>query len=197
MTAIPAWRSLRERYLAALALGADWLDLWRLFLEDAWFQGELQSIAEGLVRRERGAAISVDDVMQDAQLILARELQHCPDLHLDPQRSDSEFRGWLATIIRHDCQQALRHLRRPQVATSDAINDDAVPGKESNLAARIDLSLSLDRLPEPQRTIVTLHTKGWEISETAAELELSYWKVRRLLNEGLRQMAEQLQTLED
>jgi RNA polymerase sigma factor (sigma-70 family) len=198
MAAIPTWQDLKEQYLTSLERGADWLDLWQLFVEHPWYQAELQAIGERLVRRQSGFQISVDDVKQDAMMLLARKLRSSPDMHLDPERIDHSFPGWLATIIRRDCQEALRHIRRPQPQSSDAVNDDVLPArKATDLEARIDLSVCLDTLPEDLRTLVVLHTKGFEIAEMAAELEISYWKARRLLQEGLQLLAYRLRPVKD
>lgn len=198
MTANPTWQDLKDQYLTALGSGSDWLDLWQLFVEHPWYQAELQAIAERLVRRQRGGQVFVDDVKQDVMMLLARKLRSYPDMHLDPQRIHLSFPGWLATIIRRDCQEALRHMRRPQPQSSDAVNDDVLPaGKAADLEARIDLSVCLDTLPEDLRTLVILHTKGFEIAEMAAELEFSYWKARRLLQEGLQLLAYRLRPNED
>ncbi len=196
MTTPADWCDLRDKFLAALGDDlpeGEWLVLWRLFVEHPWYQEQLDLLAGCLVRRLGGVRPAIEDVKQDAILVLARKLRSTPDLHIDRDRAQHHFAGWMATIIRSDCLEALRRLRKPQPLSNDVVNEDRSPDRSVDLEARIDLSMLLDQLPDPQRTIVILHHKGWQISEIADELKFSYWKVRRLLQDAFRILAIRIQ----
>jgi RNA polymerase sigma factor (sigma-70 family) len=192
MTAIQSWESLKEGYLAALDAGKDWLDLWRLFVEHPWYQEQLQSIAAQLVRHSHNARVAVEDVKHDAMLLLAKNLQSCPDMHLDREQAELRFGGWMATIIRRGCQQVLRSDRRPRPEPSEMVSDDVAPGESTDLESRIDLSLALEQLPDRIRAVTILSFQGWQPPEIAAELGQSYWMTIRQLHEGRRLMARKL-----
>jgi RNA polymerase sigma factor (sigma-70 family) len=191
----PAWRDLKERFISATDSAnnqRDWLDVWRLFVEHPWYQEQLQLCAQRVLRRSFGPLEWLEDLKQDAMMLLARKLRGTPDMNANRELLEEHFPGWLGTIIRRDCQETLRQMRRRQPIGSEAVHEDRIAGRCEDLEARIDFSLLLDQLPDPERTIVMLYGKGWELQEMANELGLSYWKTRRLLHQGVEQIAGKL-----
>jgi RNA polymerase sigma factor (sigma-70 family) len=162
-----------------------WLATWRLLVQDAWFQEQLDQSSRRVIRHQAAPLQMLEDVKQQAMLLLARDLHHAPDLHVDHQRVRKHFPGWLSTIIGRDCRQAIRFLRRLHFSEQSSIEFDKAHDSSSELDFRIDLNLAVDRLEEPERTIVQLHLKNMPIKEIAEMLALSYWKAHRALRSGL------------
>jgi len=194
------WRDLKDKFLGALEgkpVEGSWLDVWRLFLEHPWYQEQLDLCAQRVLRRAGCSRQLLGDVKQDAMLLLARKLRKTPDLHIDHQRAEEHFPGWMETIITRDCLEALRRIRRRQPLSSEAVSDDQFAGEDADIDSQIDFSLLLDQFPDPERTIVTLYAKGWNVTQIAAELGLDYGKARRLLRRGLALVAEKIGAAED
>lgn len=192
-----SWQDLKREFLlqiddAPAQTAGLWLDVWRLLIEHPWYQEQLAACARQEMRRVRAPDEWLDDVKQDAMLLLARRLRLAPDLRIDRRRAREHFPGWMGTIIRRHCQEALRRMRRLHHRTQEILDQDI--GREPRLAleAKIDLSMMLDKLAEPERTVVVLSAKNWSLREIADALEFSYWKTRRIHLRGLEQLRKLL-----
>jgi RNA polymerase sigma factor (sigma-70 family) len=111
-----------------------------------------------------------------------------PDLCFDTERGAEHFGGWLATILSRNCRQALRRLRRSRLPAREITENDPAPERQDQLELRIDISEALDRLQEPQRSVVSLYGKGLAVTVIAQSLGLSIWTAHRILQRGLRQL---------
>lgn len=187
-----SWKDLRDKFLGALLQQEDsermWLEIWRLLVQHPWYQAELRCCAQRVLWRGRAPLAWQKEVEHDAMLVLARELRHAPDLGLDYARAEDEFAAWLGTIIRRDCQQALRRLRRVY-RPGEALPEDLPEGHDGNRReVWIDIQAAVNHLNDPARTVVALYSKGLSVRQIAAELELSYWPVYRALRRGLEEL---------
>lgn len=192
------WQDLLQRYLAALEHPSPWPDLWRLFLDHAWYQEQLRAAARRAVYRRRLPPHWHDDVQQEAMLLLARSLRAAADLHLDRARVSTHFPGWLTTIIARHCQEALRKICRQQQHTQplgerDFPSEYPSPGQGGDEAATaLDFQRALEQLPPEQRTIVSLHAQGLSTPRVAEQQGLSYCLTRRRLRSAIAQLRRRL-----
>lgn len=178
---------LKRKFLDTLDAPAGetpWLQCWRLLIEHPWYQVQLDICAKRALR-VRAQSDLLDDVKQDAMLLMARNLQRASDLRVDRSRVNEHFPGWMATIILHDCRQAVRALRRHQRPSVQLHDYDVAIEPSWTMDALIDLSLGTFQLNDRQRTVVELQLKGKPIREIAADLGLSYWQVYRAAQEGM------------
>jgi RNA polymerase sigma factor (sigma-70 family) len=183
---------LREQFFAALDRPGDrsgrWPEIWRLIVEHPWYQAELTRTARRLVWRRRAPPDLADDIVQDAVLLLARELEHAVDLNVDRTLAESHFSGWLAKIIRRDCQQALRSRQSDlRQALPLPLEQPAQP--DLSIDSLVDLSMAIAKLPTRIRTVVILHWQSWDLKQIAASLDISYWQANRTLRAGLAKIA--------
>ena len=188
-----SWGDLRTRFLAVLSAGPParvglWLDVWRVFVGHPRYRAVVEAAARRLLARRHAPPEWREDVEHDAMLLLARTLRRAPDLHVDQARVEERFPGWVGTIVARDCLQALRRLRTLSGRTSPLGRRDPADPRAARLDARrdarIDLSLALDRLPEPDRGVLTLYAKGHTVREAADALGLSYARAYGALRRG-------------
>lgn len=188
-----SWQDLRDRYLEALSRpSADrpgrWLEIWRLFIEHPWYQQELQSCARAVLRSGGAPSEWQKDVEHDAMLLLVRKLRKRPDLGIDPVRAQKHFRGWMGTIITRDCRDALRRLRRLYSPSADVPKQQPAADRGPQCEARVELSLAVEQLDDPERAVLLLYANGLTIRRIAAELDLGYWRTYRAFRTGLEQL---------
>jgi len=174
---------LRGTFLALLDGDTPDIDkLRQLFFVDPWYLGEVRRIAHHLLRRAPTRRDRVDDLVQDALLRLAGDLERKPDLRFDRGRPATDFAPWLRSIIFRHCLQSLRaewrHVRR-RVALDDA-RCVAVRSRQHPLA-RDALEL-LEALPEPQGTVLKLHFEKRSVAAIACHTRLTKYRVRQIIH---------------
>jgi RNA polymerase sigma factor (sigma-70 family) len=181
---------LREQFFAALDRPGDrsnrWLEIWRIFVEHPWYQAELRACARRLVQRTRAPPDYAEDIEHDAMLLFARELQNLPDLHVDRAAAVHHFSGWLATIIKRDCQRAMRRTGRSQrrVTIDEALVESA-PARPVTTDEMIDLAAAFEKLPHEHRSVMLMRLHGLRIIDIAERLKTSKSRIGRIVQEGL------------
>lgn len=192
-----SWQDLRDRYLRVLS-GPDahrpgtWLLAWQLLVTHPWYRAELKSCARRVLKRHRAPLAWQMDLEHDAMLLLARKLREAPDLGVDPAQAQRHFAGWMATIITHDCRQALRRLQGLYRPSRRFPEQHATADDRGNREAWVDLNLALERLDAPERKVITLRLKGFSIRQIAARLHLNYWRAYRLFRRALKTLRRML-----
>jgi RNA polymerase sigma factor (sigma-70 family) len=182
---------LRDRFFGVLdqtvAEGKPlWHDVWRLFIEHPWYQAELHRAAVRTLRHARLHHQWIDDVTQQAMILLARDLRRSADLHLDRAAAEEHFAGWLGTIIRRHCQQAARSMRRaPRRAGFQLPAVLAAASRQFPTDLILDLALAIRKLPAESRRALVLRLGGYRISEISHRLHTSQAAVQRALARGL------------
>ena len=164
-----------------------WQEVWRLLVEHPWYQVELHQTAKRLVWRAQAPFDWAEDIEHEALLYLAKNLQHAPDLHVDRKLSEAHFSGWLATIIEHDCAQALR-VRLSHCDSMTQLSEHPDLKSVASIELLIDLKMAISNLPPRIRTVVELYGHGWSLREIAADLDISYWQAYRTLRTALRHL---------
>ena len=191
----PPWYDLANNF-AAIALRsaegqADWLAIWRVLLEDAWFRAEIGTHAFTIILSKQLPGHWLEDVEHDAMLILARELRKAADLYVDPKRLD-EFGAWLGTIIDNACLEAVRTPRRRRSKRRKLQQAEEVIDPNSLEHHYVDLPAAIAKLNEPTRSIMGLYKEGFRLVKIAEMLALPYETVRREKRKGVRQLREDL-----
>jgi RNA polymerase sigma factor (sigma-70 family) len=183
---------LRAQFFAALdrpGAGAErWLGVWQLLIGHPWYQAELHSAAVRLLDRVHAPTESPGNIEHEAMLVLAQELRRAPDLHLDPAQAEESFAGWLATIIQHDCAQALRILHPPIGHPIALPQRFEIAERIRHVEGEIDLSMALQELPDAIRIPLELYSHGKSLAEIAESLGISYWQAYRALRRGLKRL---------
>ena len=138
-------------------------------------------------RRDKAGA---DDLVQDT---IVRALANA---HLwRPDQPESNFRGWLFTIMRNRFLAGLVRAKRSDTAL-DAIAaaDECVPAVASRPEARLmmrDLERGLSLLPLPQRTAIRLiGVEGCSYEEAARLMDMTVAAVRCHLWRGRERLRE-------
>jgi RNA polymerase sigma factor (sigma-70 family) len=188
---------LHESYLALLvAAPFDAAGPRQLFFSDPWYHSELRRIATALVGRRAAWRGRVDDLVHDALLLMARNLERRPDLGFDHGRPTDEFACRLRSIIRNHLLQALRRERRqmpPQADFENHVDTDRrvvtaarVRRRERQLAR--DAIELLDALPEPISGVLKLHFDQVPSGTISQRLGFSRWRVRQMIAAGMAEI---------
>src|SRR4029453_6682830 len=174
------WEGLRRRYVMALDRSprSSWFEIWRLFLEDPWYQAEVIKHARSVLRATSGSAEWLEDVQHETALILAAKLQKKPSLGLDSKGLGDKFPASIGTMARNQCRQALKRLRRiyrSKARTLDEANSPASLGVGERESRSLELSAVIDELPEPLCSVLRLAQLGYDVRTISDRLGISYW----------------------
>jgi RNA polymerase sigma factor (sigma-70 family) len=183
--------SLREQFFAKLdepmaPPRERWYEMWCLIVSNAWYQAELEKCAKLVVHRRRVPDKSAEEIQQNAIVALAERLGDTVDLHVNRAKANRHFSGWLATIIRHDCQNELRKIVR-RARKMFELDDRSVARLTTHMrpVEEIDVADAVDSLAEPIRTVIRLYALGWHMPEIATKLGMSRWAVRQAISAGI------------
>lgn len=190
----PGHEDLKERFLEAIEQGWHWEQMWNLFLKHPWYQTILLAHARRILRQQQLPISWHEDVQQDAILLLARSLRRRADLGIDMQQVHQHFAGWMATIIARDCQEAIRQMRRHYVREQTLPDTDPLGLGQLPLDVKIDVSVAIQKLPDPERTVLTLWSEGLSVADIAQRLGLSYHRTHYLWRRATRQLRAVLGT---
>lgn len=179
---------LKQRFLAAITQGCRWEERWRLFIRHPWYLATLQTQARRILRRQHLPISWCEDVQQDAILLLARSLRHRADLGIDMQQVHQRFAGWMGTIIVRDCQEAIRLMRRQFVREKTIPEADPLGLSLLPLDAKIDVSMAIQKMQDPERTMLTLWSEGLSVADIAQRLKLSYHRAHYLWRRAIGQL---------
>jgi RNA polymerase sigma-70 factor (ECF subfamily) len=106
-------------------------------------------------RRYARGGLEVDDLLQETSLTLWNLREKLFNITLAPQQA-----AWIWRVARNTCIDFLR--KRANGASPLPENYDA-PADDTTL--HDTLHELIDQLPEPDRTIVTMHLEGYEYKE--------------------------------
>lgn len=196
MSAIDPWHDLQVKFISSLVRlsASTWFSLWRLFLDDAWFRAELAKHARSVLRI-RGLPLEWhEDVQQEAMLLLANKLRKLPSLGLDQDGLYQKFPHSIGVIIRNECRQATKRLRRLYRSGSRLPHDTGFPSTLPLSATDgqwLEVSLAIDELGDRERSVLRLCQLGCPIQEVADRLGLTYWEAYRAYGRGIAQLRDQ------
>lgn len=177
-----ASHDLEPIYLQLLAVpAADPRETWRLCADNPRYREELWRAAARLLRERRLPPAGVDDVAQEALLILARRLQTRPTLGFDASRGPECLLPWLRAVVRSHCQQALRG--QPRRRARELNEKWAMPAPPDPW--RAELAEAIQSLDESSRNLVEAYRNFGAIEAVARQLGLSVSTARRRLQKAL------------
>lgn len=164
------------------------------------YRAELLELANAEVGSTVGPKESASDVVQECLLDAATDFGQFQGT------SEEELRGWLRRIVRNrsiDVGRRYRQAEMRDVSREEPLDarlrnelavDDASPSEQvvQDEATRRMLA-AVERLPEPQRSIVRLrHVEGRTFAEIGTRLECSPFRARRAWYEALQQLQREL-----
>lgn len=130
--------------------------IWRLLVNYSWFLAQLECCARRVLRPNRASSAWQMDVEQHAILLIAQELQKMRDLGIDAALADRHFTGWIATLARRDCRQALRRLQRIHGYNWELPDYPPAIDHRVRREDRVNLKLALAIFDAQERRVVTL-----------------------------------------
>jgi RNA polymerase sigma factor (sigma-70 family) len=167
-----------------------WVRSWSQLVEDPWYQENLDKRARRVLRRANCPLEWIDDLKQDAMLLLARQLSHLVNpATLEPKLASP---GWLLAAIRGHCQEALRRIVTAHRRCTQIANEQDFPEASNLFTSIIDLRDAIERLDEPQRTILQRQANGNSLLSIAHDQRLSYSQVWRIYRRGIEQLRARL-----
>ncbi len=155
------------------------------------FRALYRAVQPGLVRYLQAiVGEDAEDVASETWSQIARDLG---SFHGD----GDGFRGWAATVARHQALDHLRYLRRRPATTCEALPE--LPAFDDPEAAAIEIMSTqaavalIATLPRDQAEAVLLRVvMGLDVETTGRVLEKSAGAVRVATHRGLRHLAERL-----
>ncbi|MEX0710901.1 MAG: sigma-70 family RNA polymerase sigma factor [Pirellulales bacterium] len=191
----PPWLPLLRKFLQALEAAIHDPDrghsIWLIFLADAWFRSQVARIAAIVAPREWESHL-VDDVAQEALLLLLRDLRRRFDLGVDRQQVEESFPAWIGSIIDKACREALRQIKRARPDQKPWPEQEPWVDQRRSMEECRRIRELVERLKHPARTIVQLAMSEHTTSEIAEMLNFSEAAVYRHLNRARRWLQNRL-----
>ena len=167
-------------------------ETWRRCCNDPWFLRELGSQARRVIGKSRAPPDLWDEVINDAMLVFFRNLDHSPNLGLEPSVTSGIFQAKISRILLNASRKAMRQLRRIYQPRLELFRDGDVRRVLANATARepnLDLRLAIDELPEPLRRVMFFRLIGrYSKRDISRLLNISYSDVRLYVAQGLRRL---------
>ena len=170
----------------------DWSDIWMRLYRNSWFRKKLDQSA---IRVLRNLALPLGwkhDVTQEAWLILARQLQRNRTLGYDSHRG--QLNSFLSTVVYRCCLKSVRKLNGPRHKSIDKISNEPFFESTPQVQESLDLRDCIERLDEPERSIVEQIVNGKTVPEIAREMNRSPRTIYRRMEEAKRLIREQQET---
>ena len=185
------WIALRAEYLQYLRTDKSWLEIWRLFTQNDWYQSQVRYCAKVALKDSGDPQAWLDDITQDAVLLFSRQLRRSADLGYDTDRSEANFPSWLRTILIRLYKEALRGMRRQHTREQNRA-DFAQEVYRVSQDEKIDLRLAIDRLPPFEKYILHLILDGLSMQEIAGHTGKTYWQVQYARKNGIERLQSYL-----
>jgi RNA polymerase sigma-70 factor (ECF subfamily) len=143
---------------------------------------QTEELGKGLAWARLRNQQAAEDVLQDAYVIVYREIRRL--------RDPSAFKGWFCRIVINLCRQV---QRRPLAASLDQAREDglepAVSGEGTDVLRRLDVRRALEMLPEADRTLLVLReVNSLSYQEIATTLGVPVGTVKSRLSEARRRL---------
>ena len=99
-------------------------------------------------------------------MLLAGKLVRRRDLGMNVELAEQKFPAFLGTILRNDCRQAARKLRRQFLRSAPLPEPQFLESGAAQRQSLVDLSMEIEELEDPGRTILLLSVKGMTLKES-------------------------------
>ena len=163
-------------------------DVRQLLLGSPLFVAFVRRHARGALARASAADELLDDVQQEALADLAEQLDRQPDLHVDPSMAEHTFYSWIETIVHRRCGVIVARFVKLAALNSQLFGDVAEhPRRRTDL--RIDVSQAIEKLDEPERSVLLLFHGGHSVRDIAQRLHMPYDRAYAAKRRGWRSFA--------
>lgn len=177
------WENLRVEFVDAVRNPDGSRDVWQIFANSEFYREQLSACAK-ISLMETGAPKSwADDIVQEAMILLARQLRRRSDLGYQLGRPPEQFASWFRTILFRQCHETIRSYRRkhgrdlPLELASVSLPPEVIEQK-------LDVRAAIKSLDEPHRTIMFMSYNDLSLREIADCLQITYDKVRNARKQG-------------
>ena len=136
-------------------------------------------------RRYSGDGLEVDDLLQETMLTLWNLREQLFSITLAPKQA-----AWIWRVARSTCIDLWRKKSNGHVPLPD---DHDAPAEDTTL--HDTLHELIDQLPEPDRTIVTMHLEGYEYKEIGHKIGMTKNNVGIRLMRIKEKLREQWNTI--
>lgn len=191
------WLRLMEAYLALL--DAEPLEslpgaVCRLFLDDPWFQSEVQRRIGWTVGSQSLPHGCDDDLEQELLAMFISKVHHAPDLRINRKMAPTTFGGWMGKILDHLSTDAAKNIKRRYEMR--AVQLPELPATQEGLELTIDARALVDAQPPEIKNVLLLYESGHSLAKIAELLDESYWKVYELFRKGIWDIRRRLDVAE-
>ena len=133
-----------------------------------------------MARSECANPEDADDAVQETMVQVYRRI--------GTLRALASYSGWIYSIVRHECQRLVRHMRgRAELPDEDA----PIFARQSNYGLSIDLAAAIESLPHKYREAIILRDcEERSITEIAQSLDLTREAVKSRIHRA-RQMTRE------
>jgi len=195
-----SWQDLFVRWKDSLAehVGrkprqpGHWFSIWRMIIKHPWFQKKLCDCVNCEICSSYLAGDLAGDLEHEVILLLAGKLARRRDLGMDLELAENKFPAFIGTIVRNDCRQVARKLRRQFLRSATLAAPQLITDQIEQRQSLSEMSLEIDELEDPQRTILLLKMKGLTLKEIAEQTQINYSKVCREYHAGCRRLRQTL-----
>ena len=189
------WEPLKDRFLAWLqshacspGSPASVSEVWEMFVTDPWFVRRLRIKSRIAVAAGQLGEECVDDVFQEVVLLLRRQIEHTPDLHVNLEVIDRTFPAWISTRMAHACRDVVAQWKILDQLEPEAQRELLDLRRRRDVDAQIDFGAALLKLPVKTRAVLELYAKGLSLSEVAEQIGMTYWQAHREFRAGLEEL---------
>jgi RNA polymerase sigma factor (sigma-70 family) len=187
------WENLRVEFLDAVRNPNRSRDVWQIFANSEFYREQLSTCAK-ISLMETGAPKSwADDIVQEAMVLLARQLRKRSDLGYQLDRPTKQFASWIRTILFRQCHEAIRSYRRKH-GRDLPLNLASVSQPPEVIEQKLDLRAALNSLDELPRTVMFMSYNDLSLREIADCLQITYDKVRNARKQGRATLRLRLQS---
>ena len=190
------WLRLMEAYLALL--DAEPLEslpgaVCRLFLDDPWFQSEVQQRV-GWAIASQSLHDCDDDLEQELLAMFISKVHHAPDLRINRKMAPTTFGGWMGKILDHLSTDAAKNIKRRYEMHAGPLPE--LPATQEQLDLTIDVRALIDAQPPEIKNVLLLYESGHSLAKIAELLDESYRKVYELFRKGIKNIRRRLDVAE-
>lgn len=163
----------------------------QLLLGSPLFVAFVRRHARAALARASAADELLDDVQQEALSDLADQLRRQPDLHVDRSLAEHTFYSWIETIVHRRCGVIVARFVRLAAWNSQLVGEIAErPRRRTDV--RIDVSQAIEKLDDPERSVLLLFHGGHSVREIAQRLHMPYDRAYAAKRRGLAQLRDSL-----
>ena len=135
-----------------------------------------------MARSECANPEDADDAVQETMVQVYRRI--------GTLRALASYSAWIYSIVRHECQRLVRHMRR----RAELPDEDApIFARQSNYSLSIDLAAAIESLPHKYREAIILRDcEERSITEIAQSLDLTREAVKSRIHRARLMIREYL-----